>query len=413
MLNAQNKLYQPHRDPKIKVLLSAFACRPDAGSEWGVGWNFFIRLSKIHDVHLITEIEYKSDILEECKRLNLSDEKIHFVDIGTIGRRKAHNQGDWTFYYFYHKWQKNVLLVAQEIHNIIDFDVVHHLNMIGFREPGLLHKLNIPFVLGPLGGFGGIPESFYASKFSQKYLQNKIKQILNSVSLSLPYVKSAIQNASRVIAAYPEAAADLERHFKIKAIVIPETGSQKIACNNTDRENFVWIGKNLDRKQFKLAAEAFLMSSMSIKENLIVVGEFEGAEIVKWAKFKNIIFMGSVPRNEVLSQLSRARALIFTSLHEGNPHVVYESLSSCTPVICHDSYGMGMSINESVGIKIKVKNFQSSLRDFSNAIDGISKMHFKLEDFEFAQKHNNWNSRVHEMSNVYQEVLQDQVVNTK
>ena len=40
---------------KLKILVSAYACSPNHGSEPGMGWNFVIGLSKYHELHVITE----------------------------------------------------------------------------------------------------------------------------------------------------------------------------------------------------------------------------------------------------------------------------------------------------------------------------------------------------------------------
>jgi hypothetical protein len=39
---------------KLKLLISAYACGPNRGSEPGMGWNFVIGLGKFHEVHVIT-----------------------------------------------------------------------------------------------------------------------------------------------------------------------------------------------------------------------------------------------------------------------------------------------------------------------------------------------------------------------
>ncbi len=40
---------------KLKVLISAYACGPNIGSEPGVGWKFVYHLAQTHEVHVITE----------------------------------------------------------------------------------------------------------------------------------------------------------------------------------------------------------------------------------------------------------------------------------------------------------------------------------------------------------------------
>ena len=62
------------------------------------------------------------------------------------------NQGDWRFYKYYKEWQWKTYVIAKEIIQQHHIDIVHQLNMIGFREPGYLWKLGIPYLWGPIGG---------------------------------------------------------------------------------------------------------------------------------------------------------------------------------------------------------------------------------------------------------------------
>ncbi len=133
------------------------------------------------------------------------------------------------------------------------------------------------------------------------------------------------------------------------------------------RSNLVWIGKNVHRKQFNLAARAFLKSELSRTENLIVIGNFSNEIKRKWANAENII-LGHMSKESV-SHLEKQEDLLFTSVHEGNPMSVFESISVGTPVICHDSFGMGNIVDETVGIKIRQVSFSQSLEHFSKAID--------------------------------------------
>lgn len=392
---------------KKRVLLSAFACKPFSGSEWGVGWNFFINLSKFYDVHLITESAYRSEIEEECEKLDIPRANLTFIRLSDAGRRKLHNQGDWTFYFHYHLWQRKALAEAKILHKKYQFSLVHHVNMIGFREPGLLYKLNIPFVLGPLGGFGGIPNGYFDRKHKTAYMKNVLKSFLNYASLYLPHVRAAIKNAIEVVVAYPEAANLVQKHFEFNPKIIPETGMLEFNMGSSERKNFVWIGKDLFRKQFKLAAEAFQNSEISSHEKLIVIGDFSEAEVKKWSKSKSIVFLNQISHREVMNELSAARALIFTSLHEGNPHVVYEAIANRTPVICHDIYGMGMLVSERIGIKIPAINYKNSKRLFTRAIDQIVTKEFCVEDFKSAQINNSWSTRAASFKKIYDHALED------
>jgi hypothetical protein len=47
---------------RAKVLMSAYACDPDRGSEPGIGWNTALEMARRHDVWLMTARESRSRI---------------------------------------------------------------------------------------------------------------------------------------------------------------------------------------------------------------------------------------------------------------------------------------------------------------------------------------------------------------
>ena len=70
------------------------------------------------------------------------------------------NQGDWRFYSHYKKWQKRTLKIASDIIKQHPIDIIHQLNMIGFREPGYLWQINKPFVWGPVDAKENFPIAY-------------------------------------------------------------------------------------------------------------------------------------------------------------------------------------------------------------------------------------------------------------
>ena len=84
-------------------------------------------------------------------------------------RQMCWNQGDWRFYWYYRKWQKRTLKIAEQIVSKHKIDIIHQLNMIGFREPGYLWELkDIPFVWGPIGGMELMPTGYFKRRFIYK-----------------------------------------------------------------------------------------------------------------------------------------------------------------------------------------------------------------------------------------------------
>jgi hypothetical protein len=80
-----NALDMPEH-PRLKVLISAYACSPSRGSEHGVGWGWVEAISKYHDLWVLTESGSQVEIESELeKRPYLKDRiRFHFIPKSTF-----------------------------------------------------------------------------------------------------------------------------------------------------------------------------------------------------------------------------------------------------------------------------------------------------------------------------------------
>ena len=169
---------------KLKVLISAYSVCPNRGSEPGMGWNWISSLAQVCELFIITESDWKTRIENELSNHPFKD-NMHFYYIAqdSSAISKGENQGDWRFYYYYRKWQLQAFELACKILNEQQIDVVHQLNMIGFREPGYLWKISShPFVWGPIGGMENIPLSYFASAGVKQFIFCVLKFIKNDIN---------------------------------------------------------------------------------------------------------------------------------------------------------------------------------------------------------------------------------------
>ena len=146
----------------MKILINAYACSPGMGSEPGMAWNWVSNLAKFSELHIITEGEFREKIETVVPTLE-QGVNMHFYynPVSEEIRKMCWNQGDWRFYKYYREWQWKTYLMAKDICSKEQIDILHQLNMIGFREPGYLWKLSreyeLPFVWGPVGGLKQFP----------------------------------------------------------------------------------------------------------------------------------------------------------------------------------------------------------------------------------------------------------------
>ena len=146
----------------LSILINAYACSPNMGSEPGMAWNWCVNLAQYCELHIITEGEFREKIeavlptLPQGKNMHF-----HYNPVSDEIRKMCWNQGDWRFYKYYKEWQWKTYEIAKKIIAEQHIDIVHQLNMIGFREPGYLWKIEEkPFVWGPVDAKEKFPTAY-------------------------------------------------------------------------------------------------------------------------------------------------------------------------------------------------------------------------------------------------------------
>ena len=147
-----NRLYLPSWR---KVLVCVYACSPYRGSEPGMGWNYLRLIATGREVWAIAEQEkWEADINKWLSEHPNEMQNVHFVFIRKPRCRWLRRIWPPSYYWFYRIWHWKAYKAACQMNKEIGFDCTHQLNMVGFREPGYMWKLPIPFIWGPVGGLG-------------------------------------------------------------------------------------------------------------------------------------------------------------------------------------------------------------------------------------------------------------------
>tara|TARA_R110000868_G_scaffold20682_2_gene87175 strand:- start:4097 stop:5380 length:1284 start_codon:yes stop_codon:yes gene_type:complete len=366
----------------FNIIVSAYACGPNWGSEIGMGWNWVIHLSKHCQLHVITEAGFKEEIEKKLQELNLDYPPIFYYNcIGNKGRKLFWKQGSFLFYYYYRKWQQNTYKIAKEIIETNDIDLVHQLNMIGFREPGYLWKIKEkPYVWGPVGGYDQMPLSYIFSLKKQDILFYGLKNVINFFQKNLSIrVKKSARAASVLVASTAKAKFEIDKLSSKKAYLMGETGCNPIdfeiqkAIKKIQTIKILWVGRLQALKSLPIALKALSKLKYELDFELIIIGDGPDEKSNKALAQKlnleeNCKWIGRIPNEEVIAYVRSSTIFLFTSLKEGTPHVIMEAIQNGLPVICHDACGHGAIIDDSCGLKIPMINEKLSIELFSKAI---------------------------------------------
>jgi glycosyltransferase involved in cell wall biosynthesis len=405
----------------ISVLINAFACGPNWGSEVGMGWHWVVSLSEYCQLTVITEKGFQKDIEEKLPKMDLKFvPKFHYINIGENARKLFWKQGSFRFYHYYKKWQKEAYQLAIKLIEKDKYNIIHQLNMIGFREPGYLWKIkNIPFIWGPVGGYNQFPWTYFSMLNFKNKLFYLIKNIINEIQKILLYrPRESAKRANALFAATIESKKSLIKISKNTPIILNETGCNSIALVKTDKKDeeflqILWVGKLIGLKALPIALYTLSKIKLKVKFKFIIVGDGPDERYCKKLAQRLGIneycdWIGKITNDQVIHLMRKCGFLFFTSLKEGTPHVITEAIENGLPVLCHDSCGHGVVVTKECGVKISMKNFNNSILEFSKAIINFANNPSLLDSLsKGALKRANeitWDSKARFMFNKYQEI---------
>ena len=128
----------------MKVLLSAFACAPGHGSEYGVGWGVVQQVARKHEVWVLTTEVSRTPIEQSNESPNLTN--VRFIYISLPQNQLLSAWEGWGQGIYYLLWQLKAYRVAKLLHNEVVFDLVHHVTYVNSWIPSWIGSLGVPFI---------------------------------------------------------------------------------------------------------------------------------------------------------------------------------------------------------------------------------------------------------------------------
>jgi glycosyltransferase involved in cell wall biosynthesis len=365
------------------VLICAYAVSPGRGSEPGMGWNFVRVIDGLgHSNILITATKWK-DSIEEKKYLIPNTRVVY---IRRFRFRLLERILPQSYYLTYALWQLQVFLTVLLCGLHKKINIIHHLNMAGYREPGFLWLLNKPFVIGPIGGLDQFPTGSLGLVSQKIWFQAKVKNILN-------LVQRLFHIRIRLIALKANRAfifgSDSNRFLAHKiwrltnAYKIQEVFSHKSlefrALSSSKKFKICWIGLHEYRKNLLLLLHA--LENLTFDYSLVVIGdgpmlEYHRQIAINKLDYTKVRFTGKISREATLKELRESSVFVQTSLYDLTSTVVVEAISEGVPVIACNHMGFSDIVDDSVGSLIEIGNFE----DMSLELGGVLTYYFENED---------------------------------
>lgn len=365
----------PLEQSPMKILLSAYACEPDKGSEPGVGWNWALALRRRGcNVHVMTRSNNRTAI-ESVYPVGDPNLTFHYFDLPSWLRFWKHWPGG--IYLYYLLWQIGAYRTAKRLHARECFDCVQHITFVSFRQPSFMGELGIPFVFGPVGGGETMPSQFRGSLPLKARIEETLRSAANRLAAIDPLMRRTYALAQMIACTTEETRAAIPAQFRSKCVVQRAIGiasSQEMATVDAfvappapiTQPRFLFIGRLLYWKGLHLVIRALPKVKRMVPDmTLRVIGD--GSErgwieqVATEAKVDDVLeWISWQPHDEIQKEFASSRALIFPSLHDSGGMVVLEALAAGLPVVCLDLGGPGSMVTPACGFSLPASELSES-----------------------------------------------------
>lgn len=362
------------------ILISAYGCEPDKGSEPGAGWHWAKQIAKRHTVIVLTRANNRESIEKELTKH--PDSNMTFLYYDVPRRFTFWKRGQRGVQLYYILWQIGAYHVAKKLTAQTKVDIALALTFGNMWLPTLMHKLPCRFIWGPIGGGEGIPKQLWSHVSTKQRLFEIMRHINPYLCITNPWFRSACKKAETLIMRTEDSRICIPVKYQNKCRMMIETGVDIADCERMSQQlqslirkpSFVVVGRLISLKFVDIAVRAVAIVRQTHPNCVLNIVGSGGCKknlehLVQELQIEqNVQFKGNVSREISIQHISDALAMLMTSGKEGGAWVLYEAMMCHKPIICMDTSGMHMLVDSNGGIKIPVSDYDTLVKAFADAM---------------------------------------------
>ena len=417
--NTQNLSPNTLAAKRPKVLISAYACEPNKGSEPGVGWNWAKQIAKFAEAWVITRANNREVIEEELKKN--PEPNMHFVYVDLPKWMQFWKKGQKGVHLYYYLWQSAAYFKAKTLTKDIKFDIAHHITFVNDWIPPLISLLPLKFIWGSVGSNKPIPKGYLINL--KYYLKDRLKHYSRVILRQInPFMIVTLIRSSRIMLITKDQLTlfpfDLVARNKIMILQANAVDVPGMCVTNKKRRSVLIIysaGALTPIKGFHLALSAFAKLYDKKKDiRLMISGNGDSKRYLQsladGLKIKDkIVFTGNIPREKVIQLMAESDIFLFPSF-EGGGMVVLEAMAAGLPVVCLDYGGPGEMVTPECGIKVKPITYEQTINDLAEALLKLANdPDLRIRMGEAGRKRVmeffTWEKKGEQIQKIYEEVL--------
>jgi len=372
----------------LKVLVSAYACNPLGAPELHpgedlTGWRLVHQIARFHELHVLTHGYNRPGVEQAGGRAAGSAVRFHFLSLPrAVGWLYKVEFGQRIYYYL---WQIAAWRAARKLHRSLRFDIAHHVTFGNDWIASYIGAfLDVPFVLGPVGGGQRTPRGLLGEYTLGGRLSESGRNAAQWLGRHDPVRGRCMRKARAILVCNRETRDGIPKRQRAKAVLFP--------VNGVSREDFgegpekvpgrrpfkVFMAGRFHRlKGFALAVRGFGMFAAKHPETeFVIIGsgpEGEGlAGLVEEMGLSDKVRMtGWLRRGDLLREMRSSDVMLFPSFRDGGGAVVVEAMASGKPVIALNSGGPGFHVQPEWGFRIEPRNADYVASEIAAALETL------------------------------------------
>ena len=352
-----------------KIVLAAYQCGPGLGSVSQIGWEWYSRLAREHEVTLVTHVRNREALAAAGAPLAGSD--VVYIDTewfaGPLYRlsRKLFPFSEHNVFmlssldYFLFDFQACRTLAAR-IRGGERFSLVHRVTPITLAAPSWLGRLGLPVVLGPLNCGLGTPEGFGSVLKKDAVWLTRLR----GVGQAAATLSGATRHAARILTATRATLAAVPSRHRPRCRMMVENGVDLDRFRDsvwphrpswTNPLRVLFVGRLVPFKGVGMLLEAaaqLLRSGQPIEATIVGSGPMEQAWQARAAALGiagHVRFAGALPAERVAAEMARCHVFCLPSVRESGGAVLLEAMACARPVIAVGFGGPAEIVDDAVG----------------------------------------------------------------
>jgi glycosyltransferase involved in cell wall biosynthesis len=403
---------------RLNVLISAYACEPDKGSEPEVGWQWALQMARFHEVSVLTRANNRTAV-ESALSSRLGPDRLpRFIyhDLGQLWLFLKRRTPMAKLYYVL--WQRSARNLIGQVHQARPFDLMHHVTFAGFRYSAATAGHQAASIWGPVGGIEAIPPALlpwhHPASLAQELLRNA-----NRLHAASP---RALRKHARATTLILASTTEMQRAFAragVESRLMPTIGlnAGQLPPPRERRSpgavRVLFVGNIITLKGLDLAFEALPQTRADTTLTLLGSGNYLAAarrKVEALGLQRRVIFRGRLPHAEVLQLYREYDLFLFPSLHDTGGYAVIEAMANGLPVVCLDCGGPALAVQQGCGIKVPLGPRAQVISGLAGAIRWYESHPTSLEADgvvarEVVVREYDWDEKGERMNGYYQEAV--------